>query len=153
MNTENTIFMMFIFILGFFLTWASWNIQSKLDKATDCTKVNVKRANQGVMVIGLTFIVSSISFYICMTKCHCSGNGRGYSMDFYAVSSLFLGITLIVLGSIIVGGANDACKAVKGTYANMILITGVFMTVICFGYLLLQHGDKFRTKPVGQFKF
>lgn len=155
MKNQNSAFMMFIFTLGCILTWTSWDIQNKLDKASGCTNLNIKRANKGVSVIGLTFIVSSICFYVCMSKCgNDSAGGKVYSMNFYVGISLLLGITLIVLGSMIIGGAKKSCKdAVKGNSANMILIIGVFMTAACIGYLFKQYGHKLKSAPASQFRF
>jgi hypothetical protein len=143
-------FMFIIFVTGLFLTVHSLKIESSLDKA-NCKDVNLKRSNRAVMMIGITFIVSSISFTVCVNKCEC-GPG-GYSMNFYLISSLILGIILIVLGSIMIDGSkNKNCSPAKGS-SKIILFVGLLIFASTTGYLYFENKDKFSSKTAFSYRF
>jgi hypothetical protein len=131
MNMNNTLFFSMIFILGVILVVTSNKVDGSIQAG--CTSDKLRNANKGILVIGVVFMVSSVAYMICHSKCNCGGSG---SMDtkMYVGFSLVLGIVLTVLGGIVKGQSDKANCDVKGEVSTVLGI-GVIMIVLCSGYL------------------
>lgn len=141
---NSSIFMFMIFVIGIVLTYSSWNIDSNLESKT-CTDVSLKRSNKGVFVIGISFIVSALSFAICEHSKGSSGGGFEPGMGVYSIFLLLLGIVLVVLGSIISSKSKGACKDAK-SYSKTIWLMGVLMVLMSGSYIGMQiYGAKSST--------
>lgn len=144
---KNNMLVSFILMLGIFLSVLSWGVDNRLkDKA--CVSTKLKSANQGVMVIGLIFIVSSISFFICISKCNCSQSGNVNESNVfkgYILFCLVVSIILIVLGSIISSEAKEEC-ADASKYASGIWIVGVLMFIVFGGITGLKGYSMYKSK-------
>lgn len=130
-----SIFMILIFIIGIILTIVSWDIDAKIQKL-NCQSSSLKTSNKIVLCIGITFIVSSLSFYVCSTKC--GSVIRGYNYMFYILTMLLLGIALIVLGSII---SSESSKPECQNTGNPSTIwgLGVIITLLCLSFLFVRY--------------
>lgn len=145
---KNNMLVSFILMLGIILSVLSWGVNNRLkDKA--CVSTKLKSANQGVMVIGLIFIVSSISFFICISKCNCSQQTGNVSeskvFTGYILFCLVVSIILIVLGSIISLEAKEEC-ADASKYASGIWIVGVLMIIVFGGIAGLKGFSMYKSQ-------
>lgn len=134
---HTTLFMSIIFIIGIVLTIISWDIDAKIQKL-NCPSSSLKTSNKIVLCIGVTFIVSSLSFYLCSSKC--GSVIRGFNYMIYVVSMLLLGIVLIVLGSIISGESSKPECANSGNYST-IWGLGVVIVILCLSFLYMRYKD------------
>ena len=134
---HTVIFMIIIFIIGIILTVVSWDIDAKIQKL-NCQSSSLKTSNKIVLCIGVTFIVSSLSFYVCSTKC--GSVIRGFNYMFYILTMLLLGIALIVLGSII---SSESSKPECQNSGNPSTIwgLGVIITLLCLAFLFIRYRD------------
>ena len=98
---------------------------------------NVVRANKGIFTIGVTFIVSGISFAICNHKCKCENILPGSNV--YLGFFLLLGIVLTALAGVIIGGVSGSAK----TVATLVLVLGLLFVCACIGFFVYTHRDKF----------
>lgn len=87
---------------------------------------SVKRANQGLFTMGITFIVSAISFGICYRKC---GSGLVTGSKTIAGFFFLLGIVMTALAGTIVGSVHGSAKS----WAVFILVTGILFIVAVGG--------------------
>lgn len=127
----NMFFFVGIFILGVILLITSQSIDNAI-KAT-CTSTKLRNSNKGILVIGMMFVVSSVSYLTCHMKCDCGGMGV-LDTNVYIVFCLALGIVLAVLASQVTSESSGDCD-VKGN-ATVVLIIGIIMAVGCFGYFV-----------------
>jgi hypothetical protein len=132
-NNYNHIFMIVLFFIGIILTTVSWDIDSKLQE-TECKSQSLKTSNKLVLTIGITLIVSSISFFTCTSYTDAKFEER--SLSVYIISMTILGIVLIALGSIISSESNESC-ANKGNPSNIWGI-GLFIVLLSLGYFYLK---------------
>jgi len=132
-NNYNHIFMIVLFFIGIILTSVSWTIDSKLQD-TECKSTSLKTSNKLVLTIGITLIVSSISFFTCTSYTDASFSSQ--SLTVYISSMLVLGIILIALGSII--SAESVNECVNSGNASNIWGLGLFIILLCGGYFYLK---------------
>ena len=151
MKVSNKLFMTFLLLLGVILTSLSGDVSSKLS-AKKCVSSKLKSANQVVMVTGITLIVSSISFFVCLSKCGCSSRNDNPAILGYLVFSILLSILLTVLGSIIKSESKGECSSADKSAAG-ILYTGVTMLVILSGYFGFTAYKLYKSKGVGNFGY
>jgi drug/metabolite transporter (DMT)-like permease len=130
------IFMITLFVIGVILTVISWDIDSKLEDKK-CTSKELKTANKIVLCIGIIFIVSSLSFYACSTKCNSSITGFHY--NFYIFAMLALGITLIVLGSIISSESSKTPECNNTGNPTIIWGLGTLIVLACGLYFYNEY--------------
>lgn len=130
----NQIFMLLIFVIGLILTSISWDIDSKLQD-TDCKSVNLKTSNKLVLIIGVIFITSSLSFYGCYSRCE--NIMLGFNMLSYVMLLSLLGIVLIVLGSIISASSINSCQ--NNSYTESIWGLGLGIVLSCILYIYFQY--------------
>jgi len=147
MNKANAAFMVFIGFLGFILTYASWSIGNKLNEKA-CTSSNLKNSNHAVGILGMTGIVSCISYFICVMRCGCDevsvSQNTGLAIYGYISFILVIGITIIVLGSIIDVESKGQCKEAS-KYSGIIWGIGVALVLFSAGF--------FGFKGYQQYKF
>ena len=137
-SQHTTMFMSTLFIIGIILTIVSWDIDSKLE-TKKCTSSSLKTSNKIVLCIGVIFMVSSICFYACSTRCNSTITGFHYS--FYIFAMLSLGIALIVLGAIISSESSKLECDNTGT-PSTIWGLGVVIVIACVMYFYSQYKDK-----------
>ena len=130
--------MMSIFIIGIILTVVAWDIDNKIEKL-QCTSSSLKTSNKLVLTIGITFIVSSLSFYGCTMKC--GDNIKGVHYMVYLVALFILGIVLIVLGSII--SSNSVKECANAGSPAIIWTLGVFMVLGTGLYFYSEYKRKY----------
>ena len=96
---------------------------------------NVQRANQGIFTLGITFIVTGITFGICNWKCNCGDlNASG---NIYLGFFLVLGIVLTSLAGVLVSSVNGSGK----NWAITTLVLGVLFVVFCLAVIAYKHKD------------
>jgi len=120
--TFNNFFMIIIFIIGFILFHTSWNIDAQLQDKTSCNSKILKTHNKIVLCLGLTLIVSSLSFFTCSNY-----NDKTFSdvsLELYVGGITFLGIMLIYFGLKISGNATGDCSVTGG---STIWLLGLFI--------------------------
>jgi hypothetical protein len=96
---------------------------------------NAQRANQGIFTLGITFIVTGITFGLCNWKCNCG--------DLSASGTVYLGFFLI-LGLVLTSLAGVLVSNVKGPgkkWAVGTLVIGVLFIVFCIAVLAYMHKD------------
>lgn len=128
--------MALVFIVGVILTWISINVEDSA-RTGGCSKA-LTHSVRGILVIGITFVVSALSFGVCRYKS--TRASQGVPLMVYGGFVLILGIILTVLGSVIKSQADkgdnpDACKKAADR-ANWVIVMGVLMVVACIGYYL-----------------
>ena len=102
---------------------------------------NVSRANQGIFTIGITFIVSGVSFAICNHKCKCGPVLQ--SSNVYMGFFLLLGIVLTALAGVVMGGVNGSAK----TLAILVMVMGLLFICACIGFFVYTNKEKFSRAP------
>ena len=118
-------------LMGIFLVVAYSKIA---ENTTDLSSgSNVARANQGIFTIGITFIVTGISFAICNHKCKCGPILQ--SSNVYLGFFLLLGITLTALAGVIIGGVSGSAK----TLAILVLVMGLVFICTCIGFFVYAN--------------
>ena len=132
-NNYNHIFMIVLFFIGIILTTVSWSIDSKIQDKP-CKSESLKTANKLVLTIGITLIVSSISFFTCTSYTDIKFEER--SLSIYVISMTILGIVLIALGSIISSESVNECSN-SGNPSN-IWGSGLFIVFLSLGYFYLK---------------
>lgn len=97
---------------------------SKIDKDTENlpSSNSVKKANQGLFTMGVTFIVCAIAFGICNHKC--GSNMFGDSKVILGFLFL-LGVVMMSLAAVIVGKVGGQAKS----WATFILVMGILFIV------------------------
>jgi drug/metabolite transporter (DMT)-like permease len=128
----NQIFSLAMLVLGFIMIITNFQIDNAL-RNQNCDDTALKNSNKGILIIGVTSVVASISYMLCSFKCS-SGESALIQTEMYAGFCLALSIVLIVLGSIIQSHAKNACVNAKN-HTTLIIILGVIMLVLSGGYL------------------
>lgn len=124
------IFMIVIFIIGIIITYISWDIDAKLE-ATKCTSSTLKTCNKIVLCIGIMFITSSLSFYLCSSSC---GNSIvGFHYKYYIGLLMLLSIVLIVLG-VIITTESSRIDCENTGYPSAIWGLGTLILLCCLFY-------------------
>ena len=146
MNKGNTVFMLFIGFLGVLLTYASWSISAKLNEKT-CTSSNLKNSNQAVNLLGLSGIISCVSYFICVSRSVCDKDtedkSSGLAIYGYLSFVLVIGIMIIVLGSIIEVESKKECKGVS-KYSGIIWGTGVGLVLFSLSFFGFNGYKKYK---------
>ena len=146
----NSIFMIFIFLLGFTLTVSSWKVDDQM-KAEKCSSEQSKSSNKGVLVLGLVFMISSLCFFVCLTQCDCAGASPikaleqfGFTtINIYAGFTFIAGIIILTMGSIIYDDAKKSdCEKIK-TPSYTIWLCGFLMVMSSGLYLTKEIYDKY----------
>jgi hypothetical protein len=134
----NLIFMLVLFVFGVMLV----SIAGLIDKNVDvsCSSTKLKNANRGVLIIGVTFIVSSLSFVVCRVRCDC-GPASGFPLMIYSIFNLVIGLILLVLGSVIHSQSSDKCDIVE--YAMVVWGVATIMVVGSLIHLGMIFSDTF----------
>jgi len=132
--------MVFIGIIGFVLSYSSWGVENQIKNKT-CTSSKLKNSNRLTGVIGVTCIVAYVSYFVCIMKCGCDKvnlfTDSGLYVYGYLSFILAIGITIIVLGSIIHAESKGDCKeALK--HAREIWGTGIVLVVLSAGFMYLK---------------
>lgn len=120
--TFNNFFMIVIFIIGFILFHTSWNIDAQLQEKNSCDSKTLKTHNKIVLCLGLTLIVSSLSFFTCSS--YSDKTFSDLSLEIYVGGITFLGILLIYFGLKISGNATGDCAVTGG---STIWLLGLFI--------------------------
>ena len=133
-----------LFVLGITLTASHFDIDKHTKASCDSNKL--RRANKGLLVIGILFMCLSLGMFSCQSYCDCSKVSFSLGADVYVGIIFLLSITLIVISSIIKSETNNKCLDEKITSPNLILITSILSLLVS----LLYIGDKL--KVVGYVK-
>lgn len=142
---KNQILMVIILCIGIVLTYSSYKVSVDLE-STSCSSAALKRSNRGVMFIGMTFMISSISFFICLSRCECLIETMEVNTAIYGAFMFLLSIVLIVLGSIIHGEAKKDCSqavhnapTIWGMGLLMLLLSGAYLGY--YGYTVYYKNE------------
>ena len=157
--------MLLLFGIGILLIYASLNISSQIENGCDASSL-LKNCNRGVLITGVTLVVSSLAFGGCRFSYghHGYSTGRSargtrtitydthaeyLSFTIYYSFIFALGITLTTLGAFIhreaAKGTDAACKKAQDL-APLIWGSGTTMISICILYYLLP----FFTRQAGK---
>lgn len=133
------IFMFLIFIIGAVITYIAWDIDAKLEP-TKCTSATLKTCNKIVLCIGIMFITSALSFYLCAGSC--ANSIVGFHYKYYIGLLMLLSVILIVLGAIITSESSRPDCTNEG-YPSAIWGLGTFILLSClfYGYNNLKLSD------------
>lgn len=138
MNNYTKIFMFALFIIGFILTYVSWDIDSKIQNL-DCKSSSLKTSNKIVLCIGIILITSTLSFYACSESCDKTIIGFRYT--YYISIMLLLGIALIILGAIIsTESAKENCE--NAGNPSFIWGLGIIILLSCSFYFFNKYKNK-----------
>jgi hypothetical protein len=152
MTLPLTVFMCALFILGLILVISSIRVDTQLRES--CKSEKLRNYNTIILAIGIIFMVSSISFLICRTRCNCGKSDSADAM-IYAVFSIVLGIFLIFLGATVHSESNSQNCTDGASHASLVWIIGLLMTLVSSGYIgytykismnTAKHGFGFRYK-------
>lgn len=138
MKADNMLFFIGVFILGVILVITSQRVDNAI-KST-CTSTKLRNSNKGILVIGMIFVVSSISYLSCHATCKCGDIG-GLDTKIYLAFCMALGIILTVLSGIISSESSGNCD-VKGN-TTAVLIIGIMMIIGCpvyFAFSMYKSG-------------
>ena len=125
----NTLFMIFMLLLGIILIYVGWNVDTSLK---DCTSNAVKVSSKLVLVLGSALIAFSLAYFKCASSCET----KDYGMAIYLILTAILGIFLIVIGSIITAGSHQTLCQNKN--ANVVWIIGVIM-LLSSAFVIYQN--------------
>ena len=126
---EGNLFFVIMFIIGVILTATSMNIDQNIENT--CASNKLRKANKGLLIIGVTFIVGAISYMICQWKAGGTSFG-GTEMHIYMAFGLVLSLVLLVLTSIIQAESKDSCDT-KGS-STFVLVVSVITVTLILGY-------------------
>ena len=96
---------------------------------------NAQRANQGLFTLGITFIVTSLTFGMCNWKCDC-GDLKA-SGTIYLGFFMILGIVLTSLAGVLVSNVGGSGKS----WAVTTLVIGILFIVFCIAVIGYTHKD------------
>jgi asparagine N-glycosylation enzyme membrane subunit Stt3 len=131
-SSINHVFMVIIFIIGIILFIVSWNIESDLE-SKQCTNSDLKTSVKIVLCISIVLIVSSISFFICSS----SKKSPNFGLSFYLATMFILGVTLLVLGTVIDSNSTGTCST--SSNASNIWGIGISLIVVCAMFLYIKQ--------------
>jgi magnesium-transporting ATPase (P-type) len=126
----NHFFMMVIFIIGFILFHTSWNIDTQLQEKTSCDSKILKTHNKIVLCLGLTLIISSLSFFTCST--YSDKTFSDLSLEIYVGSIAVLGLFLIYFGIQISSSATGGCSVTGGSTVWLLGLFILFSSIYYF---------------------
>lgn len=129
------IFSAFLFILGFILIYLSFAIDNDIKNSCDKSD-SVRKANKGLLVIGVILVTLASSYLFCQLNCNCTGNDL--SNEIYAVVVLILSIILISLSSVIISGNCNSSK----TSSNLVLTLSIFLLLSSIAYFAHNFKQK-----------
>jgi hypothetical protein len=129
-SINNSMIMIIIFFVGIFLIAESITISNKIPK--DCDSNKLRNSNKAILAIGIIFIVSSLSFFICQTSCNCGPEGNK-DLNYLVGSSIVLSLVLIVLGSII--SSESKLKNCGNLNSGSIWGSGLIIIIVCSLYI------------------
>ena len=129
----NHVFMTFIFFIGLILTVFSWRVDTDAT-LNKCNSEELRLLNKITLSIGISFITSSASFFICSYSCNYS-NSQGYSLYVYMLAMFLLGVGIIVTSALTLTTAN--CPAISSD-VNIILGLGILITSISLFYFIIS---------------
>jgi hypothetical protein len=123
-----------LLILGILLLVAYSKIAKDIENLPSTS--NVKKANQGLFTMGITFIVTSICFGICHHKC-----GSGLVSDSKVILGFLflLGIVMMSLSAVIVGKVSGPAKS----WATFLLVVGILFIVGIGALFAYSNKEKF----------
>lgn len=131
--------------VGIILTSLSWSIDNKI-ASKNCVSTKLKSANKLVFIMGIMLITSSISFFICFSKCNTfSKSSEMMSMNFFVFFVFFIGIMNFILGLIVYTEAKKECDDAKQNSVGIFL----FGLILCLGSTLYFLKDKINERVVG----
>jgi hypothetical protein len=131
-SINNSMVMILIFFIGIFLIVESISISNKIPK--NCNSDKLRKSNTAILSIGIIFIVSSMSFFICQSTCDCGGDQSGNKDINYLVgSSIVLSLVLVVLGSII--SSESKLQNCGNINSGSIWGSGLIVIIVCSLYL------------------
>ena len=127
----NNLFMGFLFIIGIVLIACYTDI----DKHTNasCKSDALRKANIGILVIGLLFMCLSVGKFVCTAKCDCGESGDA-SGKVYAGFVLVLSIVLLSLSSTILANAKK-CGVSASKSPNTLLGISITLLLLSAGYI------------------
>ena len=138
-----------LILLGIFLLVAYSKIAEEIVNVPSTS--SVKRANQGIFTLGITFIVSGISFGICHHKCGMELDGNSNTVLGFL---MLLGIVMTTLSAMIVGKVSGSGKS----WATTTLVIGILFVVSvggAFAYIYkeklgMKFGENYHTMKFGE---
>lgn len=143
----NTIIIWFSLVLGFFLMYFSFDIDSKIP--VTCKSRAVRNANKGLLVLGMLFVAVSIGMITAPQLCDCSKLGvKEGPLEIYAGFMLILSIVLVSLSAIIKSNTTkDNDCHIDSASPDIVLGIGITMMVlslVVFGNNVYQTYSKKR---------
>ena len=142
----NEIIIWFSLVLGFFLMYFSFDIDSKIP--VTCKSRSVRSANRGLLLLGMLFVAVSVGMITAPQLCDCSKLGvKEGPVEIYAGFMLILSIVLVVLSSIIKANTTkDKDCYIDSASPGIVLGIGITMMVlslVVFGNSAYQiYGEK-----------
>lgn len=133
----NTLFMVFMFVVGLVLIYSGWTIDTSLK---DCNSQALKNSNKIILILGSMLVALSVAYFKCTSECPAEDRG----MALYLILTTILGIALIVLGAIISAHVNSSNNPLcQGKNGNIVWVLGTLM-VVGSGIIIYKnvHFDK-----------
>jgi len=131
MEYLNIIFTILIEILGWILIITNFKIDH-IYQDNNMTNKTIQNCNKGILMLASAFILLPLIFWYAMLMGDCSKITHIGGIEMYAVFIALLGITLIVLGSLISTNAGNI-QGIKNN-STMIWVLGLIMLFISLGY-------------------
>jgi hypothetical protein len=128
--TFNHYFMFLMLILGALLFYSSWDIDAQLQDRKVCVSKDLKTYNKIVLCIGLTLIISSLSFFSC--SYFSDRSFSDFTLDIYLGLLILLSIGLIYLGYQISQTSTGDCAVGN---SNNIWISGLVILILALLFL------------------
>jgi hypothetical protein len=139
----DNVFMGVIFVLGIILSIVSTMIDKSASNFPTCYTSKARNALRLILVLGVIFAVSSISFAVCQYKC---GPCEGVSIAF----NVYVGISF-VLSAVITGLASSLNKELNATkcpgaakMATGLIGMGATAVAFCLGRIGYQSYEKYK---------
>jgi len=136
----NNYFILFIAIIGIILAILNNTIERRLSDT--CTSNAIQTSLRVILVISVTFIVSSICYLICNMKCNClkAESSLSSPMMFFLPFVGILGIILISTGAVI---KNELSKlnCADSSAPSWIIAIGSFCLIGSIGAGVYQYRD------------
>ena len=127
-----------MFIVGLVLTFYAFRLAGDVQNKKDCLKKNVLNATRGLLVMGVAIMSIAGTYLLIGTASTYTDSMIGMML---VVLMLAMGITVIVLTSIIHSGCPEARSETNALLVLSVIVTAVSGSYLLYkGYGMVQRG-------------
>jgi hypothetical protein len=143
-ETADNVFMGIIFVVGIILSVIGLITDKSASNSPTCYSSKARNILRSILVIGVIFAVSSISFAVCQYKCS-PCRGENLALEIYVGIALVLS-TLITGLSVSLNNELDSTKCPDAAkMATGLIGMGVTSLAFCIGMVVYLRYEKYKT--------